>query len=684
MFYPCSIDNVDVRGESWDCGNAEVSEQCTNNTHGVICSQCMVGYWRVDHQCAACPDGDFDLFGLVVMCILILVTLYTAFFFSRHDRLHHSIQEDFALLLRQAQEADMKADGIIIETSQNETPQKGTGKSVGSKKKGRKGHKLGLASVLKASASRPGPRFHTEMMGTLKILLSWAQCLSLFGTSLSIVPWPESFSLQLQWLNTVFNLDLISMLMPEECYMDTSFFASLRTQSLVLPVFITVLVVAYQLLTQLMLRLCESKRMFGFPPYPQDMQLRIARIRALRSIFFMVFLLYPGLCNKLFSVFKCTTYGSKAYLNVDLSVTCWEGDHMLHAYVTGGLILVYVLGIPFIIFMTLKSNLQKIKENPGDPILKTNYGCLYAQYDVSAPYFELYQMGRKFTLAVVVLMIDDAWLSLLVAFSVCFGYYVLVLKKKPFRHQEEAILEQITSLQLLSSLVVAFVLTGKEQTGQQTQSLLIEGFLVGTTVIVWICLAFAIALTLSSVGIKMSRLVVLCRTTIRRGAVQPAVAADSLSPTKKDPGLGGTAMPPVIQRRKSVETIVELTASQNESLKDQNNALTTALVHIQKQYKAAAQELTALQQDRGAVSEAFVQALHVANTRCDHICHKRDLSHQRTIRNCGVCKRPVSVRPGRPMDCCTKCGFLCCVDCASGAAAEAKAAKPNRWRAEDI
>merc|ERR1712093_610720 len=70
----------------------------------------------------------------------------------------------------------------------------------------------------------------------------------------------------------------------------------------------------------------------------------IARAAHLANM--VVFVLFPGICAKVFAVLKCKQIIDKSYLVADFSVECWVGEHRRQAAWALVCLVVYVIGIP--------------------------------------------------------------------------------------------------------------------------------------------------------------------------------------------------------------------------------------------------------------------------------------------------------------------------------------------------
>ena len=61
---------------------------------------------------------------------------------------------------------------------------------------------------------------------------------------------------------------------------------------------------------------------------------------------FVVFLVYPGVCNQTFSMFNCRVLDSVSVLAMDYSVVCGTPQHGAYQSLAGIVVIAFSLGIP--------------------------------------------------------------------------------------------------------------------------------------------------------------------------------------------------------------------------------------------------------------------------------------------------------------------------------------------------
>ena len=103
-----------------------------------------------------------------------------------------------------------------------------------------------------------------------------------------------------------------------------------------------------------------------------------------------MFLLYPSLGGKLFSVFRCLRIYNTSYFLPSMEYKCYEGHHAVLLLLTFIFIGLYILGIPTCIYYILE-NKEKLQEKATLDL----YGSLYSQYQPEYWYWEIIEMLRK-------------------------------------------------------------------------------------------------------------------------------------------------------------------------------------------------------------------------------------------------------------------------------------------------
>jgi ACR3 family arsenite efflux pump ArsB len=83
-----------------------------------------------------------------------------------------------------------------------------------------------------------------------------------------------------------------------------------------------------------------------------------------KILIMVILLLFPGLSTKIFQVWKCTTVDGLEgeFLVQDYSITCNEGEHVTYILVAGSFLLVYIVGIPFTMFVLMWRNRKSLHD----------------------------------------------------------------------------------------------------------------------------------------------------------------------------------------------------------------------------------------------------------------------------------------------------------------------------------
>ena len=82
------------------------------------------------------------------------------------------------------------------------------------------------------------------------------------------------------------------------------------------------------------------------------------------SVVVVLFMIYPSLIKVAFDLFNCYEIeAGEQWLLHDLSLRCWESDHMLWSLLIGiPSIIFWVIGIPFAALRALRKNKETLYE----------------------------------------------------------------------------------------------------------------------------------------------------------------------------------------------------------------------------------------------------------------------------------------------------------------------------------
>ena len=200
-----------------------------------------------------------------------------------------------------------------------------------------------------------------------KILLSFMQIFSGFSMALEI-NWPPALK-NLMKSFTFVNIDLSDIFGGiDACSFTVPFLTSFGYHMVLLPALIVMIV----------LGALVAKCIFG-----RSVTRTVAVARAAHLINLVVFVLFPGLCAKVFAALKCKQIGAKSYLVADFSVECWVGEHAQRAALAFAYLLVYDLGIPMLTLGILCCNRAHLydESSPKHETLMLSVGSLYSSYE---------------------------------------------------------------------------------------------------------------------------------------------------------------------------------------------------------------------------------------------------------------------------------------------------------------
>ena len=223
-------------------------------------------------------------------------------------------------------------------------------------------------------------------------------------------------------------------------------------------------------------------------------------IRVKKVITIVVFLVYPSLTVRIFSMFKCVELDqSEFYLQAELSMRCHEGPWLFYSAVAFASIGVYIVGIPVLSFVMLYRHRHVLHDetHPDHERVAKQYGHLYASYEPSMYYWESLEMAKKCMLTGgLILVAPGSSAQILLGTLIALVYLLLVLKSGPYEDDDEDALQFLATLQTLLTLLAGFALkTQSPETGLYEDALM-DVLLVLTVVGMFVAGVFAFVVTL--------------------------------------------------------------------------------------------------------------------------------------------------------------------------------------------
>ena len=208
-------------------------------------------------------------------------------------------------------------------------------------------------------------------------------------------------------------------------------------------------------------------------------------------------LLYPGLCTRIFQMFRCKDIPGVmdgSVLVADFSLRCGQGEHAMFQMLGIVFLCVYVLGIPAGIFIVLKKNRKHLYDEKSALHNEVVYklGGLYSQYEEKYYWFELVIMFHKMIMTGAMCLIGAGTAAQpMIATLIQLFFLLLVLKLAPYEEDSDDWASFATSLTLALTLFAAFAIANTNPNNPSVDSYLIGCLLIAISVV---CFVFELGL----------------------------------------------------------------------------------------------------------------------------------------------------------------------------------------------
>merc|ERR1711871_907775 len=317
----------------------------------------------------------------------------------------------------------------------------------------------------------------SDMIGIDKILISFLQIFTSLQLTMDI-PWSISFKQMMDFFRII-TIDLSDIFATfNVCSFIADFASSFYSYMALLP---ALSVIAF--LAALTLVICDAKNK---REYFQC---------AIKITFTIMFLLYPSIGGKVFSVFRCLLVGNTYYFLHSMEMKCFVGQHGTFINLSVVFIAVYVLGIPLFIYFILQKNKAKLKQQE----MRDLYGQLYLQYEEEYWYWEIIEMLRKVFLCGGLLTVAAGTsFQIVVALLVQVFYIAMISRLMPYKHLHDDVVQLIGSMQLLLTLVAGLMLKLLEHNVKENINIIekdnLSTLLIAINSIIFFACAFAVLL----------------------------------------------------------------------------------------------------------------------------------------------------------------------------------------------
>ena len=308
--------------------------------------------------------------------------------------------------------------------------------------------------------------------GQVKIILTFLQILASMPGVFDNVPWPKNFISFTLPLNVI-NMDFLSAFMKTACDLSVPFL-----QKFILHMMLPLLLLLAVLISYALSRCCLKSN-----------QAKLQRGKELlgKVIIIGTFFLYPGLATQIFSVFRCKEIDGidGQVLAADFSIKCHETEHSMYALVAGACLGVYIIGLPFGMFMVLYKNRRHLFDTASKEHerVKASFGGLYLQYEEKYWWFEMVVVLQKMIMTGAMCVIaPGSSLQMLVAVLVTLIYMLLVLKTAPYEEDSEDYTSFVACLTLTLTTVGGLLLIMDNMSTPTYQSQILGALLIAMSV----------------------------------------------------------------------------------------------------------------------------------------------------------------------------------------------------------
>ena len=331
---------------------------------------------------------------------------------------------------------------------------------------------LGILCLLVCAPSKKNASSSEKYYGQMKIILTFLQILASMPGVFDNVPWPKNF-ISFTFPLNVINMDFLSIFMKSTCSLSVPFL-----EKFLLHMMLPLLLLVAVLVSYALSRCCLKSN-----------QVKLQRGKELlgKVLILGMFFLYPGLATQIFTVFRCKNIDGidGQVLAADFSIKCHEVEHSMHALVAGAGLGVYIVGLPFGMFLVLYKNRKHLFDvaSKEHERVKASFGGLYLQYEEEYWWFEMVVVLEKMIMTGAMCVIaPGSSLQLLVAVLVTLIYMLLVLKTAPYDEDSEDYTSFIACLTLTLTTVGGLLLITDNLSTPTYESQLLGAVLIAMSV----------------------------------------------------------------------------------------------------------------------------------------------------------------------------------------------------------
>ena len=426
-FHPCLYESIHCKGTANKTSAVDVfgsDAQCQAGHSGALCASCLPGYKLVMQRCTKCnSNGSVVYVAFAILNIFVCVALVLFFLRSAKkantERDENKVAED-----RKQTAATRVSDNLTM-----------SGMTMGT----------GSGGSMTQRAPTSLEDHQKQVSGTVKILVGYLQILTSFNMTLG-VQWPSNFASFLNFFQFI-NIDFMGVFSNDLSICDfvLPYFEQMLVYIMILPVFVVMAFVARSI--------AMAVNKDGAATYTRC---------AMKAIFTVMFILYPSIGNKITRIFKCHKVGHRYFLEADMAIECYTGQHATLMIPLAWLFMgLFIFGIPLYTLNTLRRNLAYLHDTTHEKHeeLKDELGTLYLQYEKQFWFWELIEMLKKiFFTGLLVVLGNEFAFTIVVAILVQFTYILIVERYEPYGTVRDDLVQLISSIQLFLTLFAALIL----------------------------------------------------------------------------------------------------------------------------------------------------------------------------------------------------------------------------------
>lgn len=181
------------------------------------------------------------------------------------------------------------------------------------------------------------------------------------------------------------------------------------------------------------------------------------RASALGRFFLLVFVMYPGLTNKIFEGFMCRNLGDTWVLHTDYTFECYTSNWYLLASICGVLAILWPIGLPAFLYHRLRKDQTLIHEEDVDTLKFWDFAI--GDYDVNHWYWECVELSRKMILSGMLGLLGRGSIKqVAVGVVVSFLFFAFALKEHPFESKPLNLVKFACEFQLFLILLSCLVI----------------------------------------------------------------------------------------------------------------------------------------------------------------------------------------------------------------------------------